>query len=547
MRLASICLATLVACASGHAPELSGLSDQVAQVGVELDVQLDGTDQDGGQLTYSYSAADVTDLGANAEMTVAPSGAGLFRWTPLAADLGSHAFDFMVSDGIHTTTVTINIVVKSSIGSGTAPVFEQPLGTGTTIDLSMKQCVKLAIVVQDSDSPNVMIAQEEPVIDGALITPTDGQSAAWKWCPSADQIAADDRYTLILSANDGDNPKVLKDYLIVLRNGSGNTCPGNAPTIDHTPMDETTYLDLAINATIGDDIGLKDAPLIYYSTTDPGSTPDLSSMIQLSMTEQSGDLMSGDWLGTIPNPVATSQAGTQATVYYVMVAQDADSPTCSHVTQSQVYSMIVTAGGSDTAGLCTSCSADSQCGTGNECAYIGDMGNSYCLESCDSGCPSGYTCSSDLIYSVDFNSALQCVPISGSCEAPTQPCVDDSWEPDDTRSEASANPTLDPDDYSLVSCPSATDMTRANDDWYKIVVSGDTDVDLFLDGEPVTDLDLHLYHSDGTVIATSTSSTSIEEIDTCLTSGTYYVKVNGYGYARNEYDLSYTTTATSCQ
>lgn len=541
-------LATTVACSGGAAPELEGLSDQVAQVGTELTIQLDGTDPDGDRLTYRYHAADLTDLDGHAQMTVSASGAGVFRWTPLAADIGEHPFDFIVSDGGHDTTVTINIDVRSAIGSQTAPIFRQPLGTGTTIDLGVKDCVDLNVVVEDQDTPTVMIAQEEPIIDGAELQAQDGQSAMWHWCPSRAQ-QSEDRYTLALSADDGDNPKTIKNYLIVLRgSGGGSSCPGTAPAISHSPQNATTRLDLTPSVSISDDHGLKDNPLFYYSTTNPGPTPDLSSMTQLSMTLTSGDATSGQYVATVPNPVASASSGTSATIYYVIVADDDDDimGTCDHSTQSQVYSMTVTAGGSTTAGICGACTADAQCGDGNECVYVGSMGESYCMQSCASGCPTGYTCSSGTIWSVDGEQAPQCVPESGSCTAPQGTCDDDTWEVNDTRSDASANPTLTPDTYDLVSCPSTTSTTRANDDWFKIVVAADSRIDLQLYGNGETDLDLHLYHSDGTVVTASTSQNPDEEISTCLEPATYYVKVNGYGHARSEYLLDYTTTAESC-
>ena len=65
-------LATLVACAGGVPPELDGLSDQVAQVGSELKIDLNGTSTDGGKLTYGYHAADLMDLDGNAQVTVSP-------------------------------------------------------------------------------------------------------------------------------------------------------------------------------------------------------------------------------------------------------------------------------------------------------------------------------------------------------------------------------------------------------------------------------------------------------------------------------------------
>src|SRR5512138_2858058 len=110
-------LATTVACTGGNAPELSGLSDQVAQVGTEFKLDLNGTDPDGDRLDYKFKAADLDGGKDRAMVTVSPSGAGVFRWTPLASDVGQHAFDFTVSDGSNETTVTITIDVKSAIGS----------------------------------------------------------------------------------------------------------------------------------------------------------------------------------------------------------------------------------------------------------------------------------------------------------------------------------------------------------------------------------------------------------------------------------------------
>jgi hypothetical protein len=239
------------------------------------------------------------------------------------------------------------------------------------------------------------------------------------------------------------------------------------------------------------------------------------------------------------------------TIYYLVVADDDDDTmgTCDHETISQVYSMTVTAGGSATAGICSACTADSQCGTGNECVYVGQYSDSYCLQGCTGGCPTGYTCSAAPIYSIDGDQQYQCVPESGSCTAPMGTCEDDTWESNDTRSEASANPALMSSSsqfYDLISCPSTTSTTRANDDWFKFVIGADSRVDLQMAGDGTTDLDLHLYHSDGTVVTASTSYNPDEQINTCLKKGTYYVKVNGYGHARSEYLMSYLATAESC-
>jgi hypothetical protein len=98
------CLATTVACGGGAPPELSSLTDQVAQVGTELKIDLLGTDPDGDQLQYKFRAPDLEEIADHAAITVSPSGSGVFRWTPLASDVGEHAFDFVVSDGDNDTT-----------------------------------------------------------------------------------------------------------------------------------------------------------------------------------------------------------------------------------------------------------------------------------------------------------------------------------------------------------------------------------------------------------------------------------------------------------
>jgi Bacterial pre-peptidase C-terminal domain/Bacterial Ig domain len=549
-----VSLATLVACGNGGAPELSGLTDQVAQVGTELQVDLNGTDPDGDQLAYGFRAADLPDVDDQAMVTVSPSGVGVFRWTPLAADVGEHSFDFTASDGSNTTTVTVTIDVKSAIGSATSPVFRQPLGSGTTIDLSKKKCVDLSVVVEDQNTAQITIGQEDPKIDGAELSQDDGLSATWHWCPTKEQ-EAESRYTLVLSADDGENPKTLKNYLVVLRGNTGTNCPGGAPVITHTPQNAQTIVDLTIDAQVTDDKGLKEAPLFYYSETPPATPPNLSQMIQLSTLKIEGSATNAVYAADVPNPVASLPAGTTKTLYYVFVADDDDDETgnCDHTTTSQVFQMTVTSSGPTNQAVCSTCSSDAQCGTGDLCVFVGSQGQTRCLQSCEGGCPTGYTCSNEPVFSVDGEQANQCIPQSGSCDAPTGACADDDNEEDDTRAAASANASVDgpmaPGTYDYVSCPKSTPPTsgaKSDDDWHQIVVTEDTKLDLWLYGNGESDLDLHLYRSNETVLSKSTSLTADENIVKCLTPGTYYVKVNGYDAVRSEYLLDYLATPQVC-
>jgi hypothetical protein len=518
----------------------------VAQVGTELMVNLHGTDPDGDALAYKFQAADVTDLEGHAEITVSPSGGGVFKWTPTQADVGRHAFDFTVADASHTAAASINIDVRSAIGVATAPVFRQPMGSGTTLNLTRQPCVDVDIVI-DAGSSTVRITQVDPVIDGAQLDVRDGRTATWHWCPTKAQ-QAQNRYNLVLAADDGDNPRVVRNYLVVLQIDSGASCRGTPPVISHTPHDVSAIVDLAIDATISDDKGVKDAPLFYYSMTPPATPLDRSKLTQLTMKAKSGDRTNGVYEATVPNPVAEMPAGTKQTVYYVIVANDNDDTTgtCNHTTTSQVYTMAVTSTGTANLPICAACTSDSQCGTGDECVRMGSSGATFCLQACGAGCPAGYTCSTTPVTSVDGASAPQCVPQSGTCEMTTTSCTDDRWEVNDSLSQATANPALTPGSYDLVSCPVPGDDLFSNDDWFRIVVTGDSQIDLQLAGGIATDLDLFLTDATGSVIKRSVSTSSSEEVSICLPAGTYYVAVLGLGSARNPYKLSYTTTAQSC-
>ncbi len=535
-------------CGGGVAPTFEPLSDQVGQVGVELKVELRAIDLDGDKLNYRFTS-DVPGLGTRATVARSPNDTGIFRWTPMASDIGDWNFDFIVSDGNHDTKTTVKVTIKSSIGAESAPIFREPLGSGTTIDLTRTDCIDLNIVVEDQDTAQVEIAQEEPLIENATLMAVDGTTAEWRWCPTQAQVDAESRYTLTLSANDLENPKSMKNYLLVLRGRVRPNCPGGSPGIVHSPQNANTILDLPITATITDDVGLKQAPLLYYSTTQPSVPPNLGLMTQLTMVRKSGNMQNGTWAANIPNPVFNRPAGTSANLYYVIVADDDDDPmgNCDHVTTSNTYLMKVTSSGTGDAGLCNACSGDLQCGgDGDLCVRVGSSGEAFCLQTCATTCPAGYTCSSSAISSVDGMMAKQCVPISGSCSAVGAMCQDDSFEENDTRSQASAQPELVPDLYDMVSCPRVGSTTLADDDWYKIKLAVSSNIELDIAGEASTDLDLGLYRSDGTVITSSTSRSANEMIKKCLAPGTYYTRVYGYGYARNAYLFDYTAVPETC-
>lgn len=209
-------------------PSLSSVADQTVGVNQPLSFSVLGSDPDGDSLNFDFSS-DSPGVTSRASLTPAGSDAAIFNWTPTATDVGIHVVDFSVSDGQTSDTRAVTIEVRSSVGNG-APVFRKPLGTGTTLDLAQKKCVEVAIEVEDPDSPGVTISQTEPLIQGAELIQDTGLTATWTFCPTPAQIQAEDIYTLRLAADDGDNPAVTKNFVVVLRKAQKSGCPGARPS-----------------------------------------------------------------------------------------------------------------------------------------------------------------------------------------------------------------------------------------------------------------------------------------------------------------------------
>jgi Bacterial pre-peptidase C-terminal domain len=535
-------------CAGGDnlAPQLDPIPNQVAAVGVELDIALRAKDPDGDPVSFGYKS-DIGKLGTRASITGGAGGTALFKYVPIGSDVGVHEFRFSASDGKDATIRIVQIEVKSSAGGAGTPVFVKPLGNGTTLDLTASTCVDLPLEIADADSTQVTLGQEAPIIEGAEIQQDQPMSGTWHWCPTSEQMGQGELFSLVLSADDGDNPKVTKDYLVVLQKGNKPNCPGAAPTVEHQPADQSTTLDLAIVATVSDDKGLKYPPLLYYSESDPGPSPNLGQMTQITMQLAGGDMQNGQWQGEIPNPTAELGQGASAELHYVVVASDNDDETgdCDHSTRAPStgsYAMNVTNSG-QAGGLaaCASCSADVQCGgTDDYCIYVGSKKacGQFCVDDYD--CPTTHYCSTSEVLSVGGKTGYQCIPSSGTCGGSSGTCQDDQYEENDVLSDVKQKPGMSPGSYQLKSCPGAV---FDDEDWYPIDLAGDANVTASLQGGSASNLDLMLTDSTGKVVASSAGPDSYESLSKCLTAGRYYFHIWAWSQAENSYTLDWSKSS----
>src|SRR5690606_27237605 len=144
--------------------------------------------------------------------------------------------------------------------------------------------------------------------------------------------------------------------------------------IRHTATDIETVNGIVIEANVSDDVGIKGAVNLYYSEQRPSDPPDLGSMILLPMELESGTAIDGDWKATIPNPLADAPAGTETSLFYVIVADDNDDKggKCDHSSIRSFEMQVINAGGTGGLGLCEPCTTDRQCGGDDDlCLSLG--------------------------------------------------------------------------------------------------------------------------------------------------------------------------------
>ena len=552
-------VASAAACGpTSREPRLDPVDDQVGFVGAELSLTVRASDPDADALSFSFSAPEIPDLSERA--TIRPYGTdgstAIFRWTPIARDVGTWLVDLEVTDGGVTITETITIEIKAAVGSNEQPAFVKPLGNSVSLDLAMKKCVDLDIEIEDPDDARVDIAAEPQLIAGSQLDVTGDKTAKWHWCPSAAQIAAQDRYSLNLSADDGQSPKTPKAVLILIAKAPVTGCTGGSPTVTHGSQNVSTLAPVTLAAQITDDVGLKSGPVLYYATTPPATPVNLSTMTPLPARLDSGDMKDGRWVVDVPNPVADGATGATATLYYVWVAVDNDDADgdCDHTTQqpaSGTYQATVTnPGGAGNLATCAECTADAQCGgAADHCITVG--AGKYCGKGCngDGDCPLDYQCSAAALTSVNGVMARQCVPRSGSCTAVEPPaCTDDAGEQNDSLAAAAGKPPLQVGtNYDLAMCPAPGG--GVDEDWYRIVVvSEDAEITVNLTGGAGTDLDLQLLSAGAAPLDVSAATGSTESVSGCLSPGTYYVRVYSTAAtpAAASYRLSYTGVNRSC-
>ncbi|MCA1663035.1 MAG: putative Ig domain-containing protein [Myxococcales bacterium] len=362
MRLLTVVLAlSLFGCGPKTGTRLDPIAPQIAVVGVELGVMLRAAS--GGDVDFAFrSDLDLTQRRVLPTLTPYANGEAMFRWTPLASDLGDHTFHFTATvDGVRASeAVAVRVV------AGDSPIsFRSPVGEGTTLDLARSPCAVVPLFVDDASATDVDIAAGGTLPDGATITRDGPLSGQLRFCPSKTMAQAQTIYPFTIVATDGGGARAEKRYTIVLGilapplvspppNPNPNPMPSPAcdtvaPTIETTPHgDLTTVGNPRIYAQLSDAHGIYNG-IVFWSTDPPvdPANPDLFTMNAVDMQLLSGTSQDGQWGAAIPSPVIDGPPGARATIYYLIGTTDDDDAIggCQyHATfspTSGVYSFVI--------------------------------------------------------------------------------------------------------------------------------------------------------------------------------------------------------------
>jgi hypothetical protein len=212
-------LAWSTGCGSDRGLDLEPLSDQEVAVGQRLTVWLTPVEKAAGRPAYHFTSSHP---GIEERGTVATDerGVGVFEWDALAGDVGQWTIGFGVRGG-DEVLAELSVVVTDAADEG-APRFLLPNQLGISHDITSQECLTVPIEVDDLDTAEVELAQQEPVIPGATLFQADGNTAELVWCPDVRFVKPGDVFVATLSADDGEHPKtIIRQTILVV---DGTTC-----------------------------------------------------------------------------------------------------------------------------------------------------------------------------------------------------------------------------------------------------------------------------------------------------------------------------------
>lgn len=214
VRFLALVLAASACDSASGALVLTAVAPPSAFVAHEVVVPLLADGAEGQRVEWSWQSASHPGLSSRSRrpsLSVYTAGRALWRFTPLASDVGAVALSFTAQSGLRKGSLEIELFIDPG---GDPPLFREPVGEGTALDLKIAPCANVAVVVESSGTPQVLISLRDPPANAELTQ--DGLSGTLRFCPSREQAASETVYPLLFVA-EAANHVVHKSYVIVLR------------------------------------------------------------------------------------------------------------------------------------------------------------------------------------------------------------------------------------------------------------------------------------------------------------------------------------------
>ena len=510
---------------NGVPPTLFPVAPVTAEVNQTLIIDFQVSNPSGSALIWSYDGPNLPGLDQTAVLIGTASNAQ-FRWTPLVSHVGTHQFDFRVNSANGSSQQSVLVDVRP--GAGTAPIFVQP-NNGGTYNVDIAPCVTFDVEVKDDDSPSVSIRASQPLPNGATLAPQSNQRARFQWCPTVVQINQSLTWTLRFEADDGEHPPTRHDYLVVFRRTVQDGCTGSPPNIDILEPSQDAVVtssggfDVVVRVT--DDNEVRDAPVLYYTYNEPGSSSDDLSQFEAISFESENEV----WRAEVPPSAANLEAFD---VWFVVSATDNDDKTgtaCDKRTDSPLRHFLAQIDSAPTPD-CELCANSASCQSG-VCSIAG-----LCIPACTDSC-----------------NCIEATTIDGgslpTCDGPNA-CEDPAGTPLQCQPDPWSNSVQSVAMSMLGGNLSGSICGTSESDWYKFTSGLDKVLTWTLNDEDAADLDLELLDESGSSLILASTLSATETASICVAAGSVtYARVHMYQQstaAGGSYQISAVQTDGTC-
>ena len=315
MRSILLSLLCLTACANNGAPKVTlQTTSYSVVVNQTLTFDVSASDPERDPLTMT-----ITNLPSGATFLVT-DGVGHFSWSPIISNgaPGGRNYELvLVVDDGHTQVEQRIAVTVFPEDSAPSLLTE----SGYVLDLKRDSAIAVDIEFRDNDSTSLKLTLVSGP-QGGQFTQTDTKLGQFSWTPTLSQIQEKQIHTLVVQADDSENPPVRASILIFLLNRPGSTiCQGSPPGVSHSPLSNQADpgpFPISVFASDSDSV-IQDVR-VYWATSPPENAPKLNEVALSSSDGQT-------FKGAIP---AVSPGDT---VYYYVCATDNDdtlSSVCDH-------------------------------------------------------------------------------------------------------------------------------------------------------------------------------------------------------------------------